>query len=674
MANDGEETLEQLQAKLKAIADIKKLNEETGKLTTEQLDKLRQISGIEERILKSVRNEYDSRHTALELLDIQIGKLDELIGKEGKIFSQHVAKQLKQEAEIERRQLLIKQYEREIKAGNDQNAAELENLKKLEAQYKLVEAAIPDAIKAIRQPGALKLAAGAFLGAMAANQLRKFGKAVVNLGFSLHDAEAEFMKTTGASKEFAGGLQHAYIETRKYGVSVEDASKSMAALHAGFTDFTFASETQREALTKTGAVLGRMGVSHQDFAASVQISTKALGMSTKEAAQNMLNMEKFAENIGVAPAEMAKQFAGAGNMMAKMGDQGVDAFKDLAIASKVTGMEMQKILQITDKFDTFEGAAEMAGKLNAAIGGNFVNAMDLMMATDPAERFDMIRDSLDQAGLEFDNMSYYQRKFYTDSLGLSDVSELALVMSGNTETLSGATEKNSQSYEDAAKRAQTMASFQDKLNMVFAQMIPIITPIIDKTAKFILWVAESPKVIGAMVVVMGALAGIMAVLAIKAGIAAIGVLALTAPIWGIVAAVTALITGIGALVGWLFSKDVGHSTFPQGLNKLKEEFAGLSAEMEGLPTETTTKRMLSTVATNNTVAKATPAGRGGGALEEAEVRKAQRARGTGAAKIIEQPLIIQLGEKEFGRAVLEIFRKEGEEEIGKLIIGSKQIA
>ena len=47
-----------------------------------------------------------------------------------------------------------------------------------------------------------------------------------------------------------------------------------------------------------------------------------------------------------------------------------------------------KDVEETNKFDTFEGAADQAGKLNAALGGNFVNAMDLMMATNPAERLE----------------------------------------------------------------------------------------------------------------------------------------------------------------------------------------------------------------------------------------------------------------------------------------------
>ena len=41
--------------------------------------------------------------------------------------------------------------------------------------------------------------------------------------------------------------------------------------------------------------------------------------------------------------------------------------KDLAIQSKRTGLEIQKILNLTDQFDTFEGAATAAGKLNSVL-------------------------------------------------------------------------------------------------------------------------------------------------------------------------------------------------------------------------------------------------------------------------------------------------------------------
>ena len=81
--------------------------------------------------------------------------------------------------------------------------------------------------------------------------------------------------------------------------------------------------------------------------------------------------------------------------------------------------------------------------MNAALGGNFVNAMDLMTATDPAERFGMIRDAISQTGLSFDEMSYYQKQFYAESLGLEDTSKLALLMSGDMDALGGSVNQSS---------------------------------------------------------------------------------------------------------------------------------------------------------------------------------------------------------------------------------------
>ena len=340
--------------------------------------------------------------------------------------------------------------------------------------------------------------------------LYEYSKAAINLAIDLGDMETQFMKATGANQQFARSITNSYQETRKFGATAEETSAAGQTLFNSFTDFTLASQNTRENLVETSAVLAKMGVSNEDFAKSIQTSTKAMGMSADQAAQNMLNLEKFAENLGVAPQALAADFAGAGDMLAKMGDQGTKAFKDLAIVAKTTGMQMQSILAITNKFDTFEGAADQAGKLNAALGGNFVNAMDLMMATDPAERFGMIRDSILDAGLSFDEMSYYQKNFYKDSLGLSDVGELAALMSGDMDLVAGATQDSAQSMIDAKKRAHEMATFQERLNTVFAQMIPIITPLIDALSEMTLFLTENMDVIKPMVGVLLILASVIA--------------------------------------------------------------------------------------------------------------------------------------------------------------------
>jgi hypothetical protein len=215
----------------------------------------------------------------------------------------------------------------------------------------------------------LSMGAAQIATAAAGAALFAYTKAIVDLVFELDAAEVGFMKVTGANRDFARSITNSFAETRKFGASAKETSAAAEALFTGFTDFTFASEQTRESLTETGTVLARMGVSNQDFAKSIQISTKALGMSAEQAGQSMLNLEKFAENLGVAPQQMAADFANAGDMVAKLGQNGEKAFKDLQVTMKVTGMSMESILNLTNKFDTFEGAAEQAGKLNAALGG-----------------------------------------------------------------------------------------------------------------------------------------------------------------------------------------------------------------------------------------------------------------------------------------------------------------
>ena len=302
---------------------------------------------------------------------------------------------------------------------------------------------------------------------------------IVGMSMSIVDMEAGFRKATGASEEFAGAVTKTYDQTRQFGVSAEDASKATQDLYNSYTDFTFLNESTRVELQNTVAVLGEFGIATSDLAQGTQNATKMLGVNVNQVEELHRELFTYAENIGVAPQKMAKEFAAAGPALAKFGNQGVKAFKDLERTAKITGMEMNKILNLTNKFDTFEDAAGMAGKLNAALGGNFVNAMDMMMETDPAARFETIRNAITDAGLSFDTMSYYQKQFYAESLGMSDVGDLALMLSGNMSTLDGANQKSAKEYEVLAAQALEVQKVQDKWNAALAAMTPILTPLIS---------------------------------------------------------------------------------------------------------------------------------------------------------------------------------------------------
>ena len=318
----------------------------------------------------------------------------------------------------------------------------------------------------LAQQGNLLEAAKAKLMQQGDNLLEKIYDRAISQIFELDKAQSEFNKEFRFGPEYTDRIKETTKSLNQYGVSIQDAAKAQTALVRTFTDFTMLNETAQDQLVESAALAAELGVANQDFAQGIQNATKFMAQTSGQAAISMRELAATAQALGVSQAKMAQDFAAAGPQLAKFGDMGVQVFKELAVVSKTTGLEIGKVLSLVEKFDTFEGAAKQAGKLNAALGGNFVNAMDLMMATNPAERFNMIRDSILDAGLSFDDMSYYQKNFYKDALGLSDVGELAMMLSGNMDDLGGATEASAEDLIAQKEAAAQVQSITDKLSAI----------------------------------------------------------------------------------------------------------------------------------------------------------------------------------------------------------------
>jgi hypothetical protein len=322
------------------------------------------------------------------------------------------------------------------------------------------------------------LTSGANVTALFAGAIGGLVNTMLNLVFQVDEASSSLMRATGINREMADAVFENQQELARFGVSIEDQSKAFQGLFSTYTDFTLKSGDIQAELKNTTALLGELGIGAEAVGSSIQNTTKFFGQTGVAAAATARDLADFASIVGVAPEAMASAFDGAGESLAKLGSNGVRAFKDLAVASKITGIEINKLMQITDKFDTFEGAAEQAGKLNAALGGNFVNAMDLMTATDPIERFQMLRDSILNTGLTFDDMSYYQRKFFTEAAGLENVGDLAKMMSGDFTDLAGAVNMSSDDYADLEEKAKAVQSIQEELQAIMQSFIPVLQDVL----------------------------------------------------------------------------------------------------------------------------------------------------------------------------------------------------
>jgi hypothetical protein len=328
-----------------------------------------------------------------------------------------------------------------------------------------------------------------------------FVRSVKNLVLEVNKASKSFERATGNifGPSVTKQVQATYKELNIYGVSAEQAYKAQLGLGRVVTDFTTYNATQQAELRESALLFEQLGANTESYFKGLQGAIKFFSMTPIQAEKTSREIYATAEALGEVPGDLIDRYAQMGPTLAKFGNEGGKAFKELARIQKITGYEMEKILQLTNRFDTFEGAAQQAGQLNAALGGNFVNAMDLMMETNPADRFMMIRDALEQTGLTFDEMSYYQKQFYTNSLGLNSVGELAQIMSGDMDGFGDATNRTAKEYEEMRKNAKAVQNVQEAFGNIIRNNADGLVALADTLSTLTGWLLKNESVIKTVV-------------------------------------------------------------------------------------------------------------------------------------------------------------------------------
>ena len=373
--------------------------------------------------------------------------------------------------------------------------------------------------------------------------------ASIALTFEQEAASVAFNINTGAMRMYGDQMLELNQDMFHHGVSVEDAGAAYGALQAEMGQLNNMAKTDQVELAQTAAVLEHMGVAAGTTAGNMHFLTAAMGMTAHEAAVSQREMFALAQEVGMAPTKMAEDFASAQPQMAKFGAEGTEVFKKLAVNAKHAGMGVDQLLSITEKFDTFEGAAKSVGQLNAILGGPFLSSMQMVEATDPTERMRLLSGALNEAGSSFDDMAYYERIALTEAMGLKDVSELALVMrDGFDETVPAM----AQSQEELAALAEQSKEFNTlkeegiELMRMFALSF---TPVIDALKSMAQWIQDLNAYTDGWLAPLGAIVIALGALAFVVGGALWAALTATSVAMPAAAAATALFSGAAVKAG-----------------------------------------------------------------------------------------------------------------------------
>jgi len=335
-------------------------------------------------------------------------------------------------------------------------------------------------------------------GDLFAGMFLKIASNSLDFAISLDTSTAAFKRATGAGNEYNSVIEAAGMKYLAYGVNAENAAKATTDLFNGFRDFTKLSEAEAESLIGTTALLEKFGVSGQTSSQILNQATKSLGMNVGEAEQLLLNIAPLAKSVGKPISEIASDLASAAPKLAFYGAGMINVFKELEAQSKATGLSVDELLGLVgEKFDTFEGAGMAVGKLNALLGGPYLNSIDMLNASE-AERLEMIQQSLSSAGVVFDDLNKFEQKAFASAIG-SDVDTLRKSLND----LDPAQELLNMQQEELASKAgearDIMTGLKDAINSLVVSLAPAIETLsgwIKGISKFIVENKGLAKIIG----------------------------------------------------------------------------------------------------------------------------------------------------------------------------------
>ena len=297
---------------------------------------------------------------------------------------------------------------------------------------------------------------------------------------SMDNFRAELAKSGASLEQYGGLMANTTDQTVAAGVSMQDAQQSILALHSGMSSFNTMNKADQQVLTNTTAIMSKLGVDAQTSAGNLDILTKSMGMNAKEADKATKEIAATAQALGVSQQKMAADFASAAPVLSAHGEAGVQIFRKLAAQSKATGIEMGALLGIANQFDTFEGAAEAAGKLNAVLGTQ-LNSIELLTASED-ERIKILQQSVAASGKSWESMNKFEKQTVAAAAGINDVNEAGKLF-GTTaqqmENAAGAAEKMALADKDLAKQAASASTASEKVKIIMERFAVAMTPVIN---------------------------------------------------------------------------------------------------------------------------------------------------------------------------------------------------
>lgn len=299
---------------------------------------------------------------------------------------------------------------------------------------------------------------------------------------------------TGRQRQYTGELYNAAVANREFGITLTETSSAFNELYKNLTVFSQISEESRKNTTLLASQMAVLGVSSQTSTKMLDTLTIALRMSLRASEQTLVGLANLGKEIGIDINRIQTELAATIGQLSVYGKQGIDVFKGLAAASKVTGIAISRLGQIFGRtLDTFEGSANVAGRLNSILGRDLVNSVDLLYAKED-ERIRIVKRAIDAQGIQWQGLNKFHRMAIATAAGITDMNEanrifgMSLVAYDEMRLKAQLAETNQKQFQESVKASVT---FMKQLKVAFQNFAVAVQPlvvILGKVVSGISWV------------------------------------------------------------------------------------------------------------------------------------------------------------------------------------------
>jgi len=237
-------------------------------------------------------------------------------------------------------------------------------------------------------------------------------------------------RNIGVGNVFQRQMVSTYSRALATGASLENVSESLEGLSQNVSSFNQNNKQLNANLATTITKLGRVGVDADNSTKRIDYFNRALGMTIGKSADTTVEIALMGQTIGRTTKQMMNDFEQFSKRFVLFGRTAMRTFKEMSAMAKATGLEVSKLASVSEKFDTFEGAADHVAKLNSILGTNLSTLQ--MINMEDSKRIDVIRRQVRASVGQFSSLNKYQKLYIAQAMGINDVEEAQRLLNMST--------------------------------------------------------------------------------------------------------------------------------------------------------------------------------------------------------------------------------------------------